>query len=1136
MSFTLYRGSDHCPVCDSHDGRCKTNDDALVLCMTLLDSANVPGYRFVKLSSDRTWGIWAPDDNRSEDDWQAHQDELERRRQRRERERQQKLARSMPAVERDRHYRTILSQLELHPTDRADLRRRGLTDADIERAGFKSVERSQKLSARYPVNLPGISSWGRSLVVAEPGYLCPVRDFQGRIVGLQLRVRGASDNKYRWVSRQELGHHLPNGEQPLAHFQGSGGKPWVAFVEGTGPKPFIASSLLGCPTIGAAGGQWASSPMQVQAALDALPESIPVLVPDAGAIANSHVMRQYRRIAELVPELRVLWWGQAAKEDGDIDEVAPNILEQAKLLSWEEFEALSCEPQKEPSWQEQYAAAAKRSWEKSRRFTPTQEVNQRFVSLAPGELLGTDIHALKSGMGTGKTHELARILSQTQAGAIAIGSRNSLLLQSCERWGGFYHLHNDSAFGLTRDPYSRIACCIDSLGHFSDSDFDGKIIILDEVLSIVKHGLLSGTLAGKRGACLAKLEQAIKRAAVVIAWDGNCADIAINYLALLRGPDCKVIKSLNRFKGDRLRVELVRAYGNEPDAPLLRDYSPVVRKLRETLANGNALPNGNITIISDSQRHCEALDDLLSADGYRVLRVDGKTVSDPEIKQFLTNPDAYISENKPQALIMSPTAESGIDISIKGYFGKGFGFFFGVIDTATQMQFLRRVRDCLDWSVWCQEYSTLEEWEGVRSPFAKRIQQEVLEALQMDALKAMEGDTDHSHLNELIASLKAQADDPHAQTALQFIAARNYERSHTRECLQQALEEDGHTVKLVNVSKDEASGKAVSAAKDAIAVADANAIYSAPDITTVEAFAIKSRFSASLEDRYSAEKALLKAKLPGIESTPHWSPSFILEVLFKDRGLLPRLERYWMLTHMDAAQQRAKQQWEAAAQSGALPTDIRPDYLRLRALHSLGITDLAGGSFTAEAPEIQRIFQRCRRSKKIQVALGRSPGKLAPMDFVGRLLASVGITSSSKLTQRDVNGDRQRLYTYSAPEESPIGAAILKALGNRFAKYLHPETAETVGQPTSDLDHLTPKDITPNGEGVPPLTLTGYTFEPKSENSSFEWGVGDEWASEEALADLQAAWEVAQSDPAALEELRRMCPPDIWRRVAGSAA
>ena len=56
--------------------------------------------------------------------------------------------------------------------------------------------------------------------------------------------------------------HLAHGEIPLVVFcpktlrQSS-----IGFVEGVEPKPFLASGRLGQAVVGAAGGQWLSSPL-----------------------------------------------------------------------------------------------------------------------------------------------------------------------------------------------------------------------------------------------------------------------------------------------------------------------------------------------------------------------------------------------------------------------------------------------------------------------------------------------------------------------------------------------------------------------------------------------------------------------------------------------------------------------------------------------------------------------------------------------------------------------------------------------------------------------------------------------------------------------------------------------------------
>ena len=175
-SFTLHKKSNPCPICDSNSGKCKTSDRGLTLCMSLVDgNASPAGYRFVNLTKNGLWGIWAVDDgSQTQDDRDRWLADLDRRREARARQDEQRRSRSMPIGLRHRLYSEILNALELHPDDRADLHRRGFSDEAIARHGFKSIERGNRLPRKYPQNLPGIAHSGRSLAVAGDGYLCPI--------------------------------------------------------------------------------------------------------------------------------------------------------------------------------------------------------------------------------------------------------------------------------------------------------------------------------------------------------------------------------------------------------------------------------------------------------------------------------------------------------------------------------------------------------------------------------------------------------------------------------------------------------------------------------------------------------------------------------------------------------------------------------------------------------------------------------------------------------------------------------------------------------------------------------------------------------------------------------------------------
>jgi hypothetical protein len=260
----------------------------------------------------------------------------------------------MGAEVRDPHYRQLLDQLRLHPEDRADLHRRGLTDAQIDAWGVKSTEQWQQLHSPLPPTLPGVSLDGFSLN-CQPGYLCPIHDVQEHVVGFQLRLRSDDEGgRYRWLTSATKKRpdgptpHLPNGELPLAvHRPPHILRRAIALVEGVGAKPFITAQRQGQVVVGAAGGQFASNPKTLKATLETLAQELGTktieFYPDAGTLQNRHVLRQYRATWKLLRKwgygVQIAWWGQTTKASPDIDE-----LDDCTAIGWlstAQFEALA---------------------------------------------------------------------------------------------------------------------------------------------------------------------------------------------------------------------------------------------------------------------------------------------------------------------------------------------------------------------------------------------------------------------------------------------------------------------------------------------------------------------------------------------------------------------------------------------------------------------------------------------------------------------------------------------------------------------------------------------------------------------------------------------------------------------------
>ena len=368
----------NCPICSGARRDCRENtQNHLIHCRH--DVGEVPGYKFVG-EDKHGFFMWAVDDGCDrKEELELKKRQREALKQRRLQQEQDRLSQLLSPKERDIQIRKLLAQLGLKAAHRADLRRRGLTDSQIEAGLFRSVEPWQKLDEEVSHRLAGVNITGRGLTNPHSGYLCPIWNPQGLLIGWQLRLDKAEDGgKYRWPTSASKKRpngptaHLPNGELPLTCCRPLESKPQIltiGLIEGVGLKPFITAQLrsacssaglrpasltLSQIIIGAAGGNFAASQETLKSYLDTISAELGTrqltLYPDAGAISNSHVMRQYRRLKELVTRwgytLRVAWWNQVYKNaDLDADELlAAGRGDEIEEITWAEFEQIAHNP------------------------------------------------------------------------------------------------------------------------------------------------------------------------------------------------------------------------------------------------------------------------------------------------------------------------------------------------------------------------------------------------------------------------------------------------------------------------------------------------------------------------------------------------------------------------------------------------------------------------------------------------------------------------------------------------------------------------------------------------------------------------------------------------------------------------
>ncbi len=256
---------------------------------------------------------------------------------------QQEFSTQLTSAQRDPLIRSLSQELGLSSEHRKMLSDRGLTDNQIEESLFFSIEQFQKVSEHYPLNLPGVylSPQGDRQLQGK-GIAIVAIDADGLATGWQIMNDDprpadpdAEFTKYYWA-KGDKSSHLPIGDSELPiQTIGTASKPNTLWVCESLLKPVVAAHRIGEGFIGAAGGLFRSSPIQVKAALkDA--QTVIVAV-DAGDVVNPHRVRHWRLETEFFQSLGLevlfAWWGQINKTENDIDELTPDEFSSIEYLT-----------------------------------------------------------------------------------------------------------------------------------------------------------------------------------------------------------------------------------------------------------------------------------------------------------------------------------------------------------------------------------------------------------------------------------------------------------------------------------------------------------------------------------------------------------------------------------------------------------------------------------------------------------------------------------------------------------------------------------------------------------------------------------------------------------------------------------
>lgn len=1051
--FTLFNRNE-CPICNGSSKGCrKSNKTNLIFCREA--SASPADYIY---RGDDAWGfgLWqAAEDAQSfsqqasEERQRSRQEFLQREQQRREQQRAQQLS----VVERDRWYRKILERLNLSDTDRENLLNRGFTEEQIKRDAYKSVKAWQKVGWDLPPNLPGILANG-SLNVHAEGILCPVINKDKLIVGCQVRLHDGSDGRYRWLTSATKKNpdgaspHLDN-ELPLGVFEPDeflSDSIWL--TEGTAIKPSLTRYKLGVPVVGAASGRFNGSSETAKAAIAYLSSKYRtnslVFAIDAGDVINkSNVperwLQQFEFFEKLGYQCRVAWWGQVSKDDDDIDELLDESI--IDLITVQEFKNIVEEHRqgKQPEVNEETSESnndwAWNSWLKSRKYTPDKRLNQekfRFGSVPDSDA----IIAAKSGLGTGKTEALIESINSSNRAAMIVGYRNNLLFQTISRAESvglnIYHLREDNGRSLIADDSTSQAFCLDSIHHV-DGYFKGRDVYLDETCSVLLHATNGGTLGENQAKAIKILTRALEECNRVILLDGNLADIHVDFIAKL-AKNKQVVKLENQRKILPHSIKFIEGIDAEGEVKK-RDKSSLVR----LLCDDGVRP----WIATDSKEFSKIIDKILKESGRFGFVLNAETAGEEWAKKFLNNPDNFILENRPQYFIVSPTAESGVSVTVNDYFTEKFTFFSGVLGTNSQHQIMFRLRDdSIPHYVFCPEQSLVRDRSNPKTYVTKAFQRILDERLLQSALLASQSSDSEETALEVIGKALARNNDDWWDFSCKLGALDNFEMDNYRRCLFHALREAGHNVETIQWEIDDESTKKVKIAKEAVQQEHAQELFAAVAFNSVEEAKEKAKSNPRKEVQRRIEKTFLLDRVPGIESNEVWTPEFILDRHLKDRDFITRQQRFYLLSNFEISQKRHEVDWyyRATNEDFFKASMKRSSHLTIWALQQLNPLQFLQGEWHKDSPEVVEFVEKARKPEivnalRVQPGAPRVDGK-ERIEFLTNILIMLGLRRKS-CGQRLVNGVKTRFYCVDQEAlQNPDRLAVLEAVQYKFTQWM----------------------------------------------------------------------------------------------------
>ncbi|OUL21571.1 DNA primase [Nostoc sp. RF31YmG] len=593
--------------------------------------------------------------------------------------------------------------------------------------------------------------------------------------------------------------------------------------------------------------------------------------------------------------------------------------------------------------------------------------------------------------------------------------------------------------------------CVDSIWKLNPEDWQGAIVILDEVEQSLWHLLNSNTCKQKRVKILKIFQQLIATVLIsgglIIAQDADLSDVSLEYLQGLAGSKLTPWIVLNQWQPQRGWD--VTFY----DSP---NPTPLIHQLELDLIAGRKC---YVTTDSRTGRYsCETIERYLKERLEKLRRQFPKTLV---VSSQTTNTPGHaavdfvaeINQKIPEydTVFVTPSIGTGISIDVQ-HFDRVYGIFQGVIPDSEARQALARVRDDVPRVVWCAKRGIGLIGSGSTN---YRLLSYWYQENQKDNLALL------SPLHKIDVDLPLVYDPIHLRTWAKLSARVNASIRLYRQSLQEGLIADGHQIwtrsnavhnniirdlrlaflatdpqdlanrrrlilEIVKVQKDwsEKRQKAkeikrkIKEIKQQNQLGSAAAVGNARDIDYVEYEQLLAKHSLTQDERNAIQKYILRQRY-GIEVTP-------MLKLQDDKGYYGQLLTHYYLTHeSEYFHIRDRQEWNQQLYWGDgqvfLP-DLKTYTLKVEAMRALGMVDFleVAREFTENDTDLILLKNLAAQNSKhikrvLGINLGSETENISAIKILSRLLSLLGLKLKrvNEVYQIDpdtLDDDRQKIF------------------------------------------------------------------------------------------------------------------------------